>query len=452
MGTLDKNSLSKALLPVAAGLQWSVSLMTTGLVAGFPHIGPQLDYQVQFMLFLGYVLFFLFLLPRLRREPSFFLGKSHLYFAALLSLLGSCLLLFPAILSFSEVIQVVVAPALYSYSNMFSLFFLIAAFAKTDSKTRMGAIAGSVLIACVVIVIPTFIEEAWFSVFYLLILVTKWLSALAASGSAIRLRCAPQSFSAPQSSLLYALYGVCVGCIPGLDAIRSAVLSSDVLLVAGVAAAVFGAALFAASRKLRGLRIASVSVIVFGAFSILVFELSAYASIHAAFVFTYLLYWSFLLFGIAPRKDSSSADPLALVTGGFAFGWVVARLIALSLVSDFPEVIGGLSIAASVVTFVVPLYSIARYYSEKVTFGERSAGDPLRSIEGKCLVISEAYGLTNREEEVVILLAAGYNRKYICEKLVISEGTARTHIKHIYRKLGIHSKEELLELIHAQNS
>ena len=182
-----------------------------------------------------------------------------------------------------------------------------------------------------------------------------------------------------------------------------------------------------------------------------VFEVSAYTSIHAVFVLTYLLYWSYLLFGIAPRGEASSVDPLALVTGGFALGWVAARLVALNAVGDYPEVIGGLSIAASVVTFVVPLYSVTHCYSEKVTFGEQTAGDPLRSIEEKCLVVAEAYGLTNREKEVVILLAAGYNRKYICEKLVISEGTARTHIKHIYRKLDIHSKEELLELIHAQN-
>lgn len=445
------NNLCKAFLPTAAGLQWSVSLMTTGLVAGFPHIGPQLDYQVQFMLFFGYVSFFLLLLPRLRRDPSFFFSKAHLYLAMLMSVAGCLLLLFPVVLVSFPIVQSVVAPILYSYSNMFGLFFLIAAFAKTDGRARLGAITGSSLVACVIIVLPALIEESWFSVFFLLALMAKWAFALLASNEAEKSRAVPQSLSAPQPSILYVAYGACIGCIPGFDAIRSAVLSSDALLVAGAAAAAFGAVLLVASKKLRGLRIASVAVVVFGAFTVLVFELSAYTSIHAVFVLTYLLYWSYLLFGIAPRGEASSVDPLALVTGGFALGWVAARLVALNAVGDYPEVIGGLSIAASVVTFVVPLYSVTHCYSEKVTFGEQTAGDPLRSIEEKCLVVAEAYGLTNREKEVVILLAAGYNRKYICEKLVISEGTARTHIKHIYRKLDIHSKEELLELIHAQN-
>ena len=31
--------------------------------------------------------------------------------------------------------------------------------------------------------------------------------------------------------------------------------------------------------------------------------------------------------------------------------------------------------------------------------------------------------------------------------LYISEGTAKTHIRHIYRKLNIHSQQDLIHLI-----
>ena len=56
------------------------------------------------------------------------------------------------------------------------------------------------------------------------------------------------------------------------------------------------------------------------------------------------------------------------------------------------------------------------------------------------------YGLTNRETQIYLLLAEGRNVPYLQEKLCISEGTARTHVTHIYRKLGINNRQELIEL------
>ena len=35
----------------------------------------------------------------------------------------------------------------------------------------------------------------------------------------------------------------------------------------------------------------------------------------------------------------------------------------------------------------------------------------------------------------------------IQQQLYISEGTAKTHIRHIYRKLNIHSQQDLIHLI-----
>ncbi len=60
--------------------------------------------------------------------------------------------------------------------------------------------------------------------------------------------------------------------------------------------------------------------------------------------------------------------------------------------------------------------------------------------------IVERYGLTPREVEVFQLLAEGRSLPYIQEKLSISGGTARTHASSIYRKLGIHSRQELIDL------
>lgn len=55
-------------------------------------------------------------------------------------------------------------------------------------------------------------------------------------------------------------------------------------------------------------------------------------------------------------------------------------------------------------------------------------------------------GLTRRETDVFYLLAQGRTAAYISEELVISNNTTRTHTRKIYEKLGVHSKQELIDL------
>lgn len=46
-------------------------------------------------------------------------------------------------------------------------------------------------------------------------------------------------------------------------------------------------------------------------------------------------------------------------------------------------------------------------------------------------------GLTQRESEVLELLVSGHSNKGIAGKLVVSEDTVKTHIRGLYRKLGV---------------
>lgn len=62
------------------------------------------------------------------------------------------------------------------------------------------------------------------------------------------------------------------------------------------------------------------------------------------------------------------------------------------------------------------------------------------------------WGLSGREREIVTLLIEGAKRSDIEECLGMSEGTVRTHITRMYRKLGVHSKGELLELVEKDTS
>lgn len=67
-------------------------------------------------------------------------------------------------------------------------------------------------------------------------------------------------------------------------------------------------------------------------------------------------------------------------------------------------------------------------------------------LDENCARLSDQFGLTTREREVFGLLAHGRNGRYIMDHLVISRNTAKSHIKHIYSKLGVHSHQELIDL------
>ena len=51
--------------------------------------------------------------------------------------------------------------------------------------------------------------------------------------------------------------------------------------------------------------------------------------------------------------------------------------------------------------------------------------------------------LTPREREVATLVARGFTNRRIADELVITPGTARIHLEHIFRKLDFHSRAEL---------
>ncbi len=56
--------------------------------------------------------------------------------------------------------------------------------------------------------------------------------------------------------------------------------------------------------------------------------------------------------------------------------------------------------------------------------------------------------LTRRQREIALLfIRTGDSYKQLADKLGISEGTVRTHVQAIYKRLGIHSRPELVALV-----
>ncbi|QOS69443.1 hypothetical protein GS424_006260 [Eggerthella guodeyinii] len=84
----------------------------------------------------------------------------------------------------------------------------------------------------------------------------------------------------------------------------------------------------------------------------------------------------------------------------------------------------------------------------KSTSGDESAREPL-SLEEKVAIIAEQHQVSGRALEVMTLLAQGRTAARIEQELYISRGTVNTYSHRLYQKLGVHSRQELLDLIYS---
>lgn len=88
--------------------------------------------------------------------------------------------------------------------------------------------------------------------------------------------------------------------------------------------------------------------------------------------------------------------------------------------------------------------------------GTRAVGD---GVPNACLPVAagtftieldglaKRANLSQRELDVLALWATGHQVDYVADQLCIFKNTAKTHVRHIYTKLGVTSREELIQLI-----
>lgn len=81
---------------------------------------------------------------------------------------------------------------------------------------------------------------------------------------------------------------------------------------------------------------------------------------------------------------------------------------------------------------------------------EEPHGESLEPDPDIPAILCQRFCLTPREVEVFTLLSKGRNAEFIQNALFISNHTVKTHIYNIYRKMEIHSLQELLDLIDAE--
>ena len=95
-----------------------------------------------------------------------------------------------------------------------------------------------------------------------------------------------------------------------------------------------------------------------------------------------------------------------------------------------------------------PLLSEAQALARRARLRLPEIGDGEAVPEGASMRSLESFGLTDREREVLELVAAGRSNPQIAAELFISPKTASVHVSNIISKLGVSSRGEAAALAH----
>jgi DNA-binding CsgD family transcriptional regulator len=151
------------------------------------------------------------------------------------------------------------------------------------------------------------------------------------------------------------------------------------------------------------------------------------------------------------RLDHESLD---YANSAFAIGLCCAAYAIIFLLCFFSWPLLGDQLASSLSLTVSIIYPAA--VAMRATLASRADPSVARAtdtmIEQRCQALATESALSKREREILLLLAQGRGAPYIAQNQFISTNTVRSHIKRIYTKLGIHSKEELLDRVHEANN
>jgi DNA-binding CsgD family transcriptional regulator len=183
------------------------------------------------------------------------------------------------------------------------------------------------------------------------------------------------------------------------------------------------------------------------------------ASGRATAVQAYGFGWTFVHLGdfigvvVIVALEALSAEALVGVNEIAAASIAVLTILTMFLISstggtDFDDAVQGDARSAQVGSAKQQYAQMPGRPNRQTGLFEKAEALQGEGFERRIRHLSEAHKLTPRETEVFGLLALGRSVPFIRDALVISRDTAATHVKHVYTKLDVHSRQELIDLVH----
>lgn len=168
----------------------------------------------------------------------------------------------------------------------------------------------------------------------------------------------------------------------------------------------------------------------------------------------FMVFFAIVLGNMAQKLNTSPIETYArgflILTGGMLFGEIIAQGAKL-LYSQNMEYVGILSLIGMFVLLASEWQFIdaAKMANETSAMGGTDPHEN-QSQENAFDIrkFAEQYGLSPREQDVLKLLIKGRSVPFICDELFLAKSTVATHVKHIYKKIGItQGRQELIDVV-----
>lgn len=171
------------------------------------------------------------------------------------------------------------------------------------------------------------------------------------------------------------------------------------------------------------------------------------------FCYVHLIMWGLCSY-LTKTFDLPATWVVAWPTCCLMLGQLVGGVTSSLLVQQ-EQAVYWMQVMATVVAFALPMAALFMMSNRNLTTGwgiaqPGTAAHPDGSLDAALQVLVVECGITPREADTLALLARGRNRKHISEELVVSEETVKSHASSIYHKLGIHTQQELLDIVEAR--
>lgn len=126
------------------------------------------------------------------------------------------------------------------------------------------------------------------------------------------------------------------------------------------------------------------------------------------------------------------------------FAGLVCRLVDDPSIKLFLSVMGGVLVVALIVSMrSVERIAIRRREEE---IDSQADVESAANYETQMDEVFSGLGLSVREKEVASLLLQGRSQAVIAEQLFVAASTVNTHVKHIYQKANVRSKQEFIDV------
>ena len=162
----------------------------------------------------------------------------------------------------------------------------------------------------------------------------------------------------------------------------------------------------------------------------------------------------FLMWAAAERYVRVSSKSLLMLAAIFLIPQTIVRGVSSAPWTVWDTPWSSTLLEASLIATAF-LMTVGVFWWVRLRTSEQAATAPTQKHEMGRAVLNNAqaaYGLTDRERDVLELLARGYTQKSIADELGLALNSVRTYAKTLYLKLGVHSRQEVIELMNQKTT